>query len=116
MKYGKVNIGEIIYQILRRKHISQSEFGRAMNIQRQNLKATVFSKQSLDTNFLIAASEFLNEDLFCYYRPVDMKEEQVKKNPADDVKATLTIELPESKKEEVLKIALGEKAMEILGK
>lgn len=116
MKYQKRNIGEIILRLLKEKGITQAEFGKAMNIQRQNLKATVFEKPSLDTNFLIRASEFLNEDLFCYYHPVDIEESDSCKRSERDIKATLTIELPEDKKDQILEMVLGEKAVNILKK
>lgn len=119
MKYKRINIGEIIERIVRDKNISNAEFARMIGMQRQNIKSTVYSKASLDTNLLATISETLDVDLFAYYRPLDSNGTICNTsydNSDSGIKAVLTIELQKEKKDQVLKLVFGDNNLEILNK
>lgn len=119
MKYERVNIGEIIERIVRDKNISNAEFARMIGIQRQNIRSTVYSKASIDTNLLATISEMLDVDLFAYYRPLEPNGSNCNKiyDKSDSgIKAVLTIELQKEKKDQVLKLVFGDNNLEILNK
>lgn len=114
MKFNKIDIGNIVREKLLEKKISNAEFGRMINIQRQNVTKTIFEKSSLDTDLLIRISEALNYNFFQHYK-ADDDCNKINYIP-QDVKATLSIEVGTEKKEQVFRFVFGENNIEILNK
>lgn len=109
MKINRINLGEVIRQIVTEKGMSDASFAKEIGMQRQNVKKMVFEKQSLDTNLLCIISEVLKCNLFDYF----------KSNTNDDrqeLKATLTIEMGKEKKDKSFRFVFGENNIEILNK
>lgn len=109
MKLKRLNIGELIRQKVEESPYSQAQFAKEIGQQRQNIKKTVFDKESIDTNLLCRVSEVLNCNFFDYY----------KSNTEDDrkeLKATLTIELGKEKQDKTLRFVFGDNNIEILNK
>ncbi len=109
MKINRINLGEIIRQIVTEKGMSDASFAKEIGMQRQNVKKMVFEKQSLDTNLLCIISEVLECNLFDYF----------KSNANDygrELKATLTIEMGKEKKDKSFRFVFGDNNLEILDK
>lgn len=109
MKLKRLNIGELIRQKVEESTYSQAQFAKEIGLQRQNIKKTVFDKESIDTNLLCRVSEVLDCNFFDYY----------KSNTEDDrkeLKATLTIELGKEKQDKTLRFVFGDNNIEILNK
>ena len=109
MKIERINLGEIIREMVEEKGFSNAEFARQIGVQRQNIVKTVFEKPSLDTNMLCTISEVLGCNLFDYF----------KSNAANDkteLKATITIEMGKEKKDRTVRFVFGENDIEILNK
>lgn len=107
MKINRINLGEVIRQIVTEKGMSDASFAKEIGMQRQNVKKMVFEKQSLDTNLLCIISEVLECNLFDYF----------KSNTNDDrreLKATLTIEMGKEKKDKSFRFVFGDNNLEIL--
>lgn len=107
MKINRINLGEVIRQIVTEKGMSDAFFAKEIGMQRQNVKKMVFEKQSLDTNLLCIISEVLECNLFDYF----------KSNTNDDrreLKATLTIEMGKEKKDKSFRFVFGDNNLEIL--
>ena len=118
MKYERVNIGEIIKNLVIEKGINFSQFAAIIGLHRQNVEKTIFSKASIDTNLMILISETLEEDLFRYYKPGNIVDDKCNNSDyiKQEVKATLTIELKKEKRDEVLRLVFGDTNLEILNK
>jgi hypothetical protein len=108
MKIERVNIGEIIKKKVLEKMISFSAFAKSIGIQRQNLEKTIFAKRSIDTDMLASISERLDFNFFQYY----VNSDECNKNnytPSDikEVKAFITLQIGEEKKEETFSFSFG---------
>ncbi|OJV39611.1 MAG: hypothetical protein BGO29_04495 [Bacteroidales bacterium 36-12] len=114
MKIERVNIGEIIKNKVIAKEIPIATFAKSIGKQRQNIEKTVFNKQSLDTNLLAQICEVLNFNFFQYYQAE--KEGNKKDYELKEVKATLTIEMGQEKKDQVFRFIFGNNDLEILNK
>ena len=112
MKTERVNIGEIIKEKAAEKGFSNAAFAKALNIQRQNIEKTVFSKRSVDTDLLLSISEVLNFDFFQYYR----KEEGSNKKDYSEIKGVLSLEFGKEKKDQVFRFVFGENDIEFKNK
>ena len=112
MKIKRVNIGKIIEEVVKEKRISVAAFAKSINMQRQNIKKTIFEKNSLDTDLLIQISEVLDHYFFQYYGT----DEERNKNYYNEVRGILSIEFGKEKKDQVFKFIFGENNVEILNK
>ena len=102
MKIQRVNIGEIIRELVERRNMSKAEFAKNVGIARQNIEKVVFQKTSLDTNLLCLISEILEYNLFNYYKDCD-ECNKINYSPLKEVKAVLSIEVEGVKKEQIMK-------------
>ncbi len=109
MKINRVHIGEIIKQIVDERKMSKASFAQSLNIQRQNIDKTVFTKNSLDTDLLCRISEVLNCNLFKYY----IDDELCNTNTLHEIKAVLTIEMGAEKQDKKLRFVFGENNLEM---
>jgi plasmid maintenance system antidote protein VapI len=114
MKIERVNIGEVIKSKVKADEKSLSAFAKSIGKQRQNIEKTVFNKKSIDTDLLSLICEVLNFDFFQYYRFV--KESNIKDYSLKEVKATLTVEMGNEKKDQVFRFIFGENNLEISNK
>lgn len=114
MRIKRVNIGEEIKKKVIERQQSIASFAKAIGIQRQNIEKTVFSKNSLDTDLLMRISEELDYNFFSYYTNEDMC--NIINYSKQEVKATLTIELGEEKKDQVFRFIFGDNNLEIKNK
>lgn len=101
MKISRVNIGAIVREKVEEKGLSQAEFARQIGIQRQNVVKTVFDKASLDTNLLCNISEVLDCNLFDYFKSNNG-------NDKTELRATITIEMGQEKKDRSVRFVFGE--------
>ncbi|MDY5632500.1 MAG: helix-turn-helix transcriptional regulator [Bacteroidaceae bacterium] len=110
MKIQRVNIGNEIFLRVKDKGLSQAQFADAIGLKRQNVKKTVFDKESVDTNLLCRISEVLDCNFFDYYKSnTDYDKQQ-------ELRATLTIELGKERKDKTFRFVFGENNIEILNK
>lgn len=114
MRIKRVNIGEEIKKKVIERQQSIASFAKAIGIQRQNIEKTVFSKNSLDTDLLMRISEELDYNFFSYYTNEDVC--NIINYSKQEVKATLTIELGEEKKDQVFRFIFGDNNLEIKNK
>lgn len=114
MKINRVNVGELVKEKVLERGISIASFAKSIGIQRQNIEKTVFSKNSLDTDLLSRISEELDHNFFLYYK--DEEECNIKNYNKQEVKATLTIEMGEEKKDQIFHFIFGENDLEIKNK
>lgn len=114
MKIERVNIGQLIKERVASRGGSIASFANSIGIRRQNIEKTVFSKNSIDTDLLIRISEELDFNFFQYY--ISEGERNNKDYGEKEVKATLTIEMGDEKKDQVFKFIFGENNLEILNK
>ncbi len=107
MKINRVHLGKIIQEKVKEKGLKDAEFGRLIGVQRQNIKKTVFEKESLDTNTLCVISEVLDCNLFDYFKcnlDYDIPKE---------VKATVTIEMGTEKQDRTFRFMFGNNKVEL---
>jgi len=114
MKIERVNIGEIIKSKVKADEKSLAAFAKSIGKHRQNIEKTVFNKKSIDTNLLSLICEVLDFDFFQYYR--FEKDSNIKDYNLKEVKATLTIEMGNEKKDQIFRFIFGENNLEILNK
>ena len=114
MKIERINIGELIKQNVISSNMTIAAFAKSIGIQRQNIEKTVFSKNSIDTDLLIRISEKLDCNFFRYY--IDEEKRNIKDYTKQEVKATLTIEMGEEKKDQVFRFIFGDNNVEIKNK
>lgn len=107
MKIERINLGEMIRGLVTEKGYSDAQFAKMIGLQRQNIKKTVFDKQSLDTNLLCRISEELECNLFDYFKSNT-------NNDRRELKATLTIEMGKEKKDKSFRFVFGDNNIEIL--
>lgn len=114
MRIKRVNIGEEIKKKVLERQQSIASFAKVIGIQRQNIEKTVFSKNSIDTDLLMRISEELDYNFFSYYTNEDTC--NIINYNKQELKATLTIELGEEKKDQVFRFIFGENNLEIKNK
>ncbi|MEG2151506.1 MAG: hypothetical protein RRY36_09840 [Bacteroidaceae bacterium] len=112
MKINKVNLGEVIRQKVDESGISKAKFAESLNIARQNIDKTIFSKHSLDTDLLCNVCEVLNCNLFDYYRS-DIECNTKDYITKEEIKATLSIEMGKKKQDKVFRFIFGENDIRI---
>ena len=109
MKIERVNIGEIIRNKVK-DEMSMAAFAKKIGLQRQNVEKTVFGKHSLDTDLLISISEVLNHDFFQYYKSdEDCNKKDYGVSQIKEVKASITLQVGDEKKEETFSFAFNGK-------
>ena len=64
-----VHIGEKIKKVFDSKGLSVSEFGRRINMSRENIYS-IFRRKTIDTGLLSQISIILEHDFFQYYTPL----------------------------------------------
>lgn len=106
MKMNNVNLGEIVRQLVSEKGLSEAKFARMIGKQRQNVKAQVFNKKSLDTDLVCVINETLDCNLFDYFYPCNA-------NHYASLKATVTIEMGEEKQDKSVTFLFGDNKLEI---
>lgn len=111
MRIKRVNIGEIIRNKVEVSGMSKAKFAESVGIQRQNIEKTVFSKHSIDTDLLCNICEVLDCNFFEYYSSNEVVCNKI--NYKQELKAKLTIELGEERKDKVFRFVFGENDIEI---
>lgn len=106
MKMNNVNLGEIVRQLVSEKGLSEAKFARMIGKQRQNVKAQVFNKKSLDTDLVCVINDALDCNLFDYFYPCNA-------NHYTSLKATVTIEMGEEKQDKSVTFLFGDNKLEI---
>jgi len=106
MKMNNVNLGEIVRQLVTEKGLSDAKFAELIGKQRQNVKATVFNKKSLDTDLVCVINNVLDCNLFDYFYPCNA-------NHYAALKATVTIEMGEDKQDKSFTFLFGDNKLEI---
>jgi transcriptional regulator with XRE-family HTH domain len=106
MKIERVNLGAIIKGLVEERGLNDAQFARMIGVQRQNVRKTIYDKQSLDTNLLCVISEVLDCNLFDYYKCN-------REDNKTELKATLTVEMGKEKKDKVFRFVFGENNVEI---
>ncbi len=114
MKIERINIGQLIKEKVASEKKSIASFANSIGIKRQNIEKTVFSKNGIDTDLLIRISEELNFNFFQYYKSTD--DCNINDYKKQEVKATLTIEMGEEKKDQVFRFIFGDNDVEIKNK
>ena len=105
MKMNNINLGEIVRQLVSEKGLSEAKFARMIGKQRQNVKAQVFNKKSLDTDLVCVINEALDCNLFDYFYPCNA-------NHYASLKATVTIEMGEQKQDKAVTFLFGDNKVE----
>ena len=103
---NNVNLGEIVRQLVSEKGLSEAKFARMIGKQRQNVKAQVFNRKSLDTDLVCVINNVLDCNLFDYYYPCNA-------NHYASLKATVTIEMGEQKQDKSVTFLFGDNKLEI---
>ena len=103
---NNVNLGEIVRQLVSEKGLSEAKFARMIGKQRQNVKAQVFNKKSLDTDLVCVINDALDCNLFDYFYPCNA-------NHYTSLKATVTIEMGEEKQDKSVTFLFGDNKLEI---
>lgn len=106
MKMNNVNLGEIVRQLVSEKGLSEAKFARMIGKQRQNVKAQVFNRKSLDTDLVCVINDALDCNLFDYFYPCNA-------NHYASLKATVTIEMGEEKQDKSVTFLFGDNKLEI---
>lgn len=107
MKNQTVHIGEKIHNKVKEKGLTDAEFGRRINVTRQNAQ-NIYKRNSIDSEMLAKISNVLNFDFFNFYR---LAEEQKIFNISKRPKIIFEIELNQ---EEIINLGLKEKINQIL--
>lgn len=103
---NNVNLGEIVRQLVSEKGLSEAKFARMIGKQRQNVKAQVFNRKSLDTDLVCVINDALDCNLFDYFYPCNA-------NHYASLKATVTIEMGEEKQDKSVTFLFGDNKLEI---
>lgn len=109
MKINRVHIGEIVRQLVEERKMSKASFAQSLNIQRQNIDKTVFSKNSIDTDLLCRISEVLDCNLFKYYTDDEMSN----MNGLQELKAIVSVELGPEKQDHIFRFVFGRNNVEM---
>ncbi len=112
MNIKAVNLGELIRLRVESLGISKSKFAESLNIARQNIEKTVFSKHSIDTDLLCAICNVLDCNFFDYFQDEDEKRNQNDYKP-QVVKATISIEMGTDKQDKQFRFVFGDNKLEI---
>jgi len=108
MKIARIHIGEEIRKEVERKKMSNSKFGKFLNIQRQNVSKQIFEKESIDTNILSEICEILNVRFFDFYVDTEnCNEKKLQSNEIKEVKAQITLQIGQEKREETFSFMFG---------
>lgn len=108
MKLKRINLGEIIRQKVEELGISQAEFAKSIGIARQNVKKTVFEKTSLDTDLVCVISQFLDCNLFDYYKDCNNFDYSTK-----EAKVNISIELGTEKQDKSFILRFGDNKLRV---
>ena len=95
----RINIGQIILDLIRERGLTKAQFAQLLGMQRQNIDKNVLKKSSLDTDLLCRISEVLDVNLFSCY---------CKAKGDTEVTATLTVGMGLKKGQKSFKIILGD--------
>ncbi len=112
MNIKTVNLGELIRLRVESLGISKSKFAESLNIARQNIEKTVFSKHSIDTDMLCAISNVLDCNFFDYFKNADEECNKLDYKP-QVVKATISIEMGTDKQDKQFRFVFGDNKLEI---
>lgn len=112
MNIKTVNIGELIRLRVESSGLSKSKFAESLNIARQNIEKTVFSKHSIDTDLLCAISNVLGCNFFDYFKDEDESCNKKDYKP-QVVKATISIEMGTDKQDKQFRFIFGDNKLEI---
>ena len=102
---NKVNLGEIIEELVSEKGLSNAQFAKSIGMARQNIRVSVFQKHSLDTDLVCRINEVLDCNLFDYYT--------CNKSDYTPIKATVTIEMGEQVQDKTFTFLFGDNKVEI---
>ena len=72
-----INIGNKIKQVVDKKGMTNSEFGRRINMSRENVYS-IYKRKSIDTVLLEKISQVLEHDFFQYYTVLQKEIEKLK--------------------------------------
>lgn len=97
----KLNIGEIIQQLVKKKKISNVGFGNLINKERSNVY-DIFKRETIDTGLLFNISKVLHTDLFKYYSDELKKELNILEEPIVEYKRE------EPKRRVMIEVSLSE--------
>ncbi|MEW6468105.1 MAG: helix-turn-helix transcriptional regulator [Bacteroidota bacterium] len=114
----QVHIGKKIREVFDDSGMSISEFGRRIKTTRQNVYG-IFKRSSIDTALLVRVGKALNHDFFTYYAETPSAAAEPRTEYARRTrgrKIVLQIEIEDEKQNEILRLALGDNAYEILRK
>lgn len=64
MKIEKIHIGQTIFDEVKNQKMTIVKFAQLIDLKKQNVKKTVFERQSLDTDLLVKISNVLNRNFF----------------------------------------------------
>ena len=106
MKISRVNIGNLIKQVVERKGWSSAYFAKQIGIQRQNITKSVFQKESLDTNLLCVISEVLEYNFFDYYKSEELGCNDSDYNKPKEVTAVLKLSIDGLEVERAMKFTI----------
>jgi len=110
MKIERVHIGSLIKREVISRGIPFSSFAQAIGVMRQNIESKVFSKKGIDTELLSLISEQLDFNFFKYYKSDEVcNENNYNLNGIKEVKAFVTLQIGEERKEKELYFVFGEK-------
>lgn len=112
MNIKPINIGELIRLRVESLGLSKSKFAESLNIARQNIEKTVFSKHSIDTDLLCSICNVLDYNFFCYFQDEEKSCNQNDYTP-QIVKATITIEMGTNKQDKQFRFVLGDNKIDI---
>ncbi len=80
-----LHIGNKIRSIVDKQGITVSEFGRRINMSRENVYS-IFKRKTIDTGLLTTISKILDHDFFQYYSPEVQKLREENKTLKEMVK------------------------------
>ncbi len=115
MKTKRINIGEEIKKVAKKKFAKDIDFAKEMGKTRQTIY-DLYKRETIDVNTLLEVCRVLSYNFFELYEqqlPFVKKIQELEQEP---VKAVLQLELQEDKKDQVLKLVFGENNLEILNK
>lgn len=107
MKIKRIHLGKLVSELVEEKGLTQAQFARDIGVQRQNVKKTVFEKESLDTNLVCAISEVLDCNLFDYFKSNNLDAIR------QELKATVSIEMGAERQDRTFKFIFGDNKVEL---
>jgi len=112
MKITRTDIGKIIKEKVEER-MCTSKFAESIGLHRQNVKKTIFEKNSIDTDLLATISEVLDYNFFQYYISDECCNEKDYNSSIKELKASLTLQIGETKKEETFTLCIGKDDIKI---